>query len=59
LTQGRVAQIINNFKTEEINKINLVPETLQLFNVWNFHSRETRYGLAMGGAIPEKKFPIK
>ena len=39
LTQGRIAQIIRNFINEEINKINLVPDSLQLFNVWNFGSR--------------------
>jgi len=39
LTQERIAQIIRNFINEEINKINLVPDSLQLFNVWNFGSR--------------------
>jgi len=28
------------------------PESLQLYNVWNFPNRDTRYGLDMEGAIP-------
>jgi transcriptional regulator with XRE-family HTH domain len=52
LTQGRIAQIINKFKTEEINKIGLVPESLQYFNVWNFKDRDKKHGLAYEGAIP-------
>lgn len=53
LTQGRIAQIIRNFKTEEINKINLIPESLQLFNCWYFPKRDRRYGLeGAKGQIP-------
>jgi len=52
LTQERIGQIIRNFKSEEISKINLVPESLQLFNVWYFGKRDEKYGLAMKGAIP-------
>lgn len=52
VTQGRIAQIINKFKTEEINKINLIPDSLQLFNVWNFGKRDKHYGLDFQGAIP-------
>ena len=40
LTDGRVRQIVNKFKNKEINKITLIPESLQLFNVWNFSSSE-------------------
>ena len=32
LTHGRISQIVNDFKTELINKP-IVPESLQLFNV--------------------------
>jgi hypothetical protein len=35
LSDGRVRQIVNKFKTEEINTANLIPESLQLYNVWN------------------------
>jgi len=55
---GKISNIFNKFRTE-LSEKPIIPESLQLFNVWNFHSRETRYGLAMEGAIPEKKFPIK
>jgi transposase len=43
LSDGRVRQIVNKFKTEEINTANLIPESLQLYNVWNFQNRNTRY----------------
>jgi DNA-directed RNA polymerase specialized sigma subunit len=36
LTQERIGQIIRKFISEEISTVNLVPESLQLFNVWNF-----------------------
>lgn len=52
VSQGRIAQIISKFKNEEINNINLVPESLQYYNVWNFPRREEKYGLAFEGAIP-------
>ena len=45
LTEGRVSQILNKFKTEEIKEISLVPESLQVFNVWSFQRRDSRYGL--------------
>lgn len=47
LSEGRVSQILNKFISEEIKEINLVPESLQLFNVWNFGNRDTKYGLEM------------
>jgi hypothetical protein len=52
LTHGRITQIVNNFINEEINKISLVPDSLQLFNVWNFSSRDKSKGLDFEGAIP-------
>lgn len=53
LSDGRIRQIVNKFKTEEINEINLVPESLQLFNSWYFPKRDRRYGLeGAKGQIP-------
>jgi hypothetical protein len=51
ISQGRVAQIISKFKTEKINSPP-IPESLQLFNIWYFPSRDKRYGMEMEGAIP-------
>jgi len=47
-----VSRILQKFKTEDLQKNSLVPESLQLYNVWNFPNRDTRYGLDMEGAIP-------
>lgn len=53
LTQGRISQIINKFISEEINKISLVPDSLQFFNDWRFQGRDPRFGLeGAAGQIP-------
>lgn len=45
LTEQRIGQILNKFKNEEILEINLVPDSLQVFDVWNFFGLDTRFGL--------------
>jgi hypothetical protein len=42
---------MNDFKNEFLHNPP-VPESLQLFNVWNFQNRDTQYGLDFKGAIP-------
>jgi len=39
ITQGRVAQIIEDIKNSISGKIN-IPESLQLYNVWSFANRD-------------------
>jgi len=52
LSDVRVGQILNNFISENTSKISQnPPESLQLFNVWNFGKRE---GLEFRGAIPHE-----
>lgn len=42
VTDGRIRQIVNKFKNEEINALNLVPESLQYYNVWNFPKKRKK-----------------
>lgn len=49
LSRSRITEIVDKFKTEFSD---IVPESLQLFNVWNFSNRDKRYGLDFKGAIP-------
>lgn len=49
LSRSRIAEIVGKFKTEFSDT---VPESHQLYNVWNFAKRDTRYGLDFEGAIP-------
>ena len=45
LSQQRIAQITNKFKNEEISKINLIPDSLQLYNIQSFPKLNNKYGL--------------
>lgn len=51
LNRPRITQIINNVKNSILAKIN-TPETLQIYNVWNFSKCDPRYGLDYPGRIP-------
>jgi len=46
-----IAKTLSDFKNE-LGKQPFVPESLQLFNVWNFPNRDKRYGLDFKGTIP-------
>lgn len=51
LTRQRINQILDNarkFKSEEI----CIPDSLQLFNLWNFQDCDPRYGMDYPGRIP-------
>jgi len=47
----KISEIFKKFKTE-LSEKPIVPESLQLFNVWNFPNRDKQYGLDFKGAIP-------
>jgi hypothetical protein len=49
ISRSRISEIVDKFKSEFSDK---PPESLQLFNVWNFPNRDKRYGLDFKGAIP-------
>jgi hypothetical protein len=55
-SQPTVSRVIQKFKTELLNNPP-VPESLQLYNVWNFQNRDTRYGLDMESASLGKNLP--
>jgi DNA modification methylase len=51
LTQGRVAQIINKFKSEKINN-EQISESIQIYDIWNFGKLDQQYGQDYPGRIP-------
>jgi len=50
-SQRGVSETIQKFKNK-LSDNPIIPESLQLYNVWNFTNRDTRYGLDFKGAIP-------
>jgi DNA modification methylase len=51
LTRQRISQIINTAKNSILGKI-CAPDSLQIYNVWNFPKCDPRYGLDYPGRIP-------
>jgi DNA modification methylase len=51
LTRQRINQIINNAKNSILSKI-CAPDSLQIYNVWNFPKCDPRYGLNYPRRIP-------
>jgi hypothetical protein len=40
VSRSRITEIVGKFKNEKIDKLSENPQSLQLFNVWNFGNRD-------------------
>jgi len=49
VSKSTISETVQKFKSELSEQI---PESVQLFNVWNFSKRASQYGLNFKGAIP-------
>lgn len=51
LNQGQIARIMQKF-VDELSKKLPTPESLEIYNIWNFSKCDRRYGLDYPGRIP-------